>query len=208
MFIVAMTLAVIGAMGIYALNLTSMEVRTAGFVRQQVQTQYLSEYGALAAAQVVTGTGAQTYNTMMSPPATRDTGCVSLFGIPSTAKPEALACHRAGSAELAGQLGSPPFVTPWTSNATGVGRGSVGLPVQADFFVEVTDVNKSSRPAQGYGINSGGGGTCQCFFQFTVSSYGLTPTGVASAGTLAGYQSEAFEMSRARIISGPTGCGC
>jgi len=202
MFIVAMTIAVITAMGVYALNIASMEVRTAGFVRQQVQTQYLSNYGSTAASQAVTGTNAQMYDTIIMSPTLRDTACVSLYGTPTTASAQALACHRAGSAELAVEMntGGAALLTPWTSAGTSALRGSVGLPLQADFFVEVTDPNQR-QPPPGYAVNSN-----LCFIQFTASSYGLTPTGAASAGTLAGYQSEGFEMSRARILGGPVTC--
>ena len=52
MFIVAMTLAIIAAMGIYALNVAATEVKTAGYVREQTQAYYLSDYGVLASTQL------------------------------------------------------------------------------------------------------------------------------------------------------------
>ena len=49
MFVVAMTIAVLGAIGMWAIQSAALEVRMAGFGRQATQTHYLAEYGALAA---------------------------------------------------------------------------------------------------------------------------------------------------------------
>ena len=49
-FIVAMTLAVLASLGMYALASATNEVKTAGYERQSAQSHYLSEYGILGAA--------------------------------------------------------------------------------------------------------------------------------------------------------------
>lgn len=210
MFIVAMTLAVIATMGIYALKIASTEVQTAGFVRQQVQTTYLSEMGVASMAQALTN-NAQTYaSVMLQQP---DAFCYSLFGISSqaTATPQAIACHRAGSPELGAQvvpLGSPPvtLLTPVTSfnAANDATRGPVGINTAPDFFVEVTDPNQRQPPA-GYATNSS---SPVCFLEVTASSMGITPTTfTANAATdSSGFRSEGLEMARARIVFGPVQC--
>jgi hypothetical protein len=214
MFIVAMTLGVIAAMGVYALQIASTEVKTAGFVRQQLQTQYLSEFGVGAAAQALANNG-QTYASIMTGPQA-DQGCYSLFGIWSqpTATTQAKACHRAGSYELAAQvvpLGTPAtaLLSPYTSGgANDVSRGTVGLNTSPDFFVEVTDPNQR-QPPPGYATNSS---SPVCFLQVTSSAIGITPTvAVSSAadsfiGATSAYQSEGLEASRARIVFGPVRC--
>lgn len=206
-----MTLAVIATMGVYALQMASTEVKTAGFVRQQMQTQYLSMYAMTASAQALGGTNAQLYNTLMmqSP----DTGCYSLYGVPTTANSQSRACHRAGSYELAtevivGAATPPTLVAPWVStNGTDVQRGSLGTQTFPDFFVEVTDPNQR-QPPPGYATTSG-----LCFIQFTASAMGITPTIATTSGadtfsgTAAyGYLSENLAVSRGHILGGPVTC--
>jgi hypothetical protein len=214
MFIVAMTLAVIAAMGVYALNIASTEVKTAGYVRQQVQTQYLSEYGVAAAAQAL-NINPQMYATVISNQP--DTGCFSLYQISTqvTANAQAKACHRAGATELGGQvvpLGTSPATLlsdPLSYNGgSDLTRGPIGLPMFPDFFVEVTDPNPR-QPPPGYASNAS---SPVCFEQVTASAIGLTPTTLISnpgdtfVGTQAGFLSEGLEMARARIVFGPVMC--
>lgn len=194
MFIVAMTLAVIGVMGVYALNVASTEVKTAGYIREQTQVHYLSEFGVLGAAQEVTGPKAQLYRDKML--WTPDANCTSLWNIPPTAGQLPLACRRVGSVELASSWvpAVSPIVAPW-QNATGeLTRGSEGLPTAPDFYVELTDLATKNPPA-GYGSNQG-----LCFIEFTVSSVGLSQL------TPGSYTSEGLETSRARVIGGPIKC--
>jgi hypothetical protein len=218
MFIVAMTLAVIAAMGIYALQMASTEIKTAGFIRQQIQTQYLSEYGVASTTQALANNG-QLYATIMTNQP--DSGCFTLYQIwnatvaPGGGPPpaQAKACHRAGSTELGGQvvpIGTLPvqLLTPWSNNASDLTRGAVGIPTFPDFFVEVTDPNPRPPPP-GY---SQGKDATVCFLEVTASAVGLTPTtatyssGDSFSGNTAGFISEGFEMSRARVVFGPIQC--
>jgi hypothetical protein len=193
-FIVAMTLAVIAAMGVYALNSAATEVKTAGFVREQTQVHYLSEFGVLGAALDASGPKAQFYRDRMIQ--TPDTRCTSLWNIPSTAGQLPLACRRVGSTELASGWSPPvnPIVAPWQNANSEIARGSEGLPTAPDFYVEFTDPTIKTPPA-GYGTNQG-----LCFIEFTVSSVGFSQL------TLGSYTSEGLETSRARIIGGPIKC--
>lgn len=211
MFIVAMTLAVIAAMGVYALQMASTEVKTAGFIRQQVQTQYLSEYGVVAATQALT-VNPQVYATVVA--TQPDTGCFTLYQISTqpTANPQSKACHRAGSTELGAQVvavGAPAtLLSAWTGAGSDLTRGTVGLATFPDFFVEVTDPNPR-QPPPGFASNSS---RPICFEQVTASAMGLTPTQQTSSGAdtflgnTSGFLSEGFEMARARIVFGPVRC--
>jgi hypothetical protein len=198
MFIVAMTLAVIAAMGMYALNIAATEVKTAGFVREETQVHYLSEFGILAAAQEVMGPKAQFYRDQMinSP-----TICTSLAGVPATAGALPLACRVVGSTQMASQWSPPvnPLLLPWTANNSQSARGSVGLPTVPDFFVEMTDPRRRTAPA-GYDTNQG-----LCFIEFTVTAMGMSQVTGPPTSYLA-YLSEGLETSRARIIGGPVRC--
>jgi hypothetical protein len=198
MFIVAMTLAVIAAMGMYALNVAATEVKTAGYVRQQTQAYYLSQYGVLATTQEVMGPKSQMYRALAIK--TPDTNCTSLYGIPNTAGALPLACRRVGATELVkswAPAALPPsgrLIDTYASNAGEDTRGSEGIPVAADFYVELTDPTQKTPPA-GYSTEQG-----LCFIEFTVASVGLTQ---AVAGV---YATEGLQTSRARIIGGPIKC--
>jgi hypothetical protein len=209
-FIVALTMSVLAAVGMYALRASSLEIRTAGFERQATQTHYLSEYGILGATQAFGGTTAQLYLGMMmagSSSPMRDTSCSSLAAPFSVAglSPSALslACRRMGSTELsntwglpAGSMISPYVPLPNTSNV-----GSLGsAPIQGDFFVELTDPGYVNPPA-GYDLSLG-----FCFVELTTSATGLTQPYLLAANTTALYGGEGLEMSRARITGGPIRC--
>jgi hypothetical protein len=206
-FVVAMTLAVLAALGAYALNASSMEIKTAGFERQNTQTHYLSEYGVLAAMQDVSPDTAQLYlNLMISRP---DTSCTSLPGS-AFVTPNVLsrACLRMGAAELAKPWASPAPtpVVQWNSTVPGT-PGSLGLiPVDGDFYVEMTEPTQAPPPP-GFDTKLG-----LCFVQFTVTSIGITQPQVPdkTVNATALYAGEGLETSRARIIGGPVkfpGCG-
>ncbi|HEY1693514.1 MAG TPA: hypothetical protein VGG39_15205 [Polyangiaceae bacterium] len=201
MFIVAMTLAVLGSVGMYALVAAANEVRTAGNERQNTQTHYLSEYGVLGTAHEIVSSKAQFYlGLMLTQP---DTPCVSLPGVPNTAAAMTRACRRLGATEL-GQAwtGSPITIsygsnTPYTS---GVAPGSFGpVPMNGDFFVELTEPTQAQAPAR-YATD-----LHFCFIELTATSSGITqpvipgqPSGV--------YANEGIEQQRARIMAGPVQC--
>ncbi len=200
MFIVAMTLAVIAAMGMYALNVASTEVKTAGFVRESTQLYYLSEFGVLAATQEVVGGKTGMYQSLMMSPTYVDTSCPSLYGVPAGSG-LASACRVMSSVQMAttwnpaGFSPAPPtpeLILPYSSNATESTRGSYGIPLAPDFFIELTDMYQKPPPS-GYALNLN-----LKFIDFTVLSVAQTPTSVGSTLT------EGLQFSRARIVAGPT----
>jgi hypothetical protein len=205
-FIVAMTLSVLAAVGMYALRAASTELKTSGYERQNAQTHYLTEYGVLAAAQEVNASKAQLYVGLMSDTRSLDSGCISLApaltvgGVPSTATLTAKACRRMGAAELTRSwknLSNTPVLSP----TVGATPGSMGsAPINGDFFIELTDLGPTAPPA-GFDLKLG-----LCFMQMTVTSVGVT-TPIISNDT-AKFASEGLETARARIIFGPVKTGC
>jgi hypothetical protein len=203
MFIVAMTLAVLGSVGVYALAAASNEVRTSGNERQNTQTHYLAEYGVSGVTHEMVSGKAQFYlGLMLSQP---DSPCVSLPGVPTTAAPITRACRRLGSAELGNVIGlwQAPITVAYGSNyayQAGITPGSFGsIPMSGDFFVELTEPTQAQAPAR-YATD-----LHFCFINMTATSNGLTqpvvlgqPTGV--------YANEGIEVQRARIIAGPVQC--
>jgi cytosine/uracil/thiamine/allantoin permease len=203
-FIVAMTLAVLASLGLYALQSASMEVKTSGYGRQNAQSHYLSEYGTLTGANAMGGTTGQLYLAMMKNPTQRDTACVSLSGVDVNASDLSKSCRRMGSSELSSAWGTavPAVAAPTTAVA-----GSLGpYALTGDFYVEVTD---PSTGAAMWGIDTKLG---LCFQQFTLTAVGITQPDQTLLGAplapTALYGAEGLEMSRARITSGPMRQGC
>lgn len=205
-FIVAMTIAVLAAMGMYALRAASMEVRTSGYERQNAQTHYLAEYGVLGASQEVNVTKAELYVGLMMGALTRDTGCQSLapgFTVSGAVQSDrSLACRRMGAVELGNTWRNGgaqiPVLVPY--GGTPAQPGSLGsAPIFGDFFVELTDPARTSPPA-GFDLKLG-----FCFMQITVSATGITQP-IIIGGTdpnTAIFSSEGLETARARIVAGP-----
>jgi hypothetical protein len=210
MFVVAMTTAVLASVGVFALAAAATEVRMSGNERQNTQTHYLAEYGVLAGARQMTTTVADLYVKMMVA-GNSDSPCASLPNVPPTAGASTLMCRRLGSSELStlggGGWAVPPVVA-YAGNApyaAGVAPGSLGAtPMNGDFFVELTELNKAPPPA-GYKLDDH-----VCFKQMTVMASGITqplyPT-LANA-TTATFGGEGLETQRARLIVGPVTVAC
>jgi len=202
MFIVAMILAVLASVGIYALAAASLEIKSSGNERQNTQTHYLAEYGVLGASYVMTATRAQFYlGLMLSNP---DYPCVSLPGVAQTADIMQRACRRMGLAEISAGWQSPATVLYSGSAPYSASPGSLGpTPMTADFFVELTAPTVASAPPN-YALD-----LHFCFIQMTATAVGLTQPlypwmqSADQTGTFAG---EGMEMQRARFVAGPVQC--
>jgi hypothetical protein len=206
-FIVAMTLAVLASLGLYALQAASTEVKTSGYSRQGAQSHYLSEYGTLTGVNAMGGTTGQLYLGLMTAPTTWDTQCTSLTGVPVSASNHTKMCRRMGSAELGKSWGTsvPPIVAAQPTKA-----GSLGpYAWTGDFYVEITDASLGPPPwgmAQGMNL---------CFQAFTLFAVGITQPDQSMLATqgivlspTAFYGSEGLELSQARITAGPMQSGC
>jgi hypothetical protein len=201
LFIVAMTLAVLASLGIYALAATQNEVRTSGNERQNTQTHYLAEYGVLGAVHEISATKAQLlFQVMMSKP---DYPCVALPSVPATAGIQTRACRRMGAPELGSAWTGATITDPYGGTVAftpNMNPGSLGpTPMNGNFFIELTDPMQRSAPTQ-YALNLN-----MCFIQLTVTSTGITQP-VFPGNPTAAFGAEGLEMERARIVAGPIQC--
>jgi hypothetical protein len=205
MFIVAMTLAVLASVGVYALAAAAIEVKTSGNERQNTQTHYLSQYGILGVAREMTGSYARFTIGRMKSTTYQDTNCVSLQAVPSTAPPATMACVRMGSQELGAawtmpvvnqQYGGTSPAQPYTAK---VAPGTFGsAPMNGDFFVELTEPMMLSAPSR-YSSNTGA-----CFAQITATSIGFTqPVFPGGTNMTSQFGGEGVETQRARLVAGP-----
>ena len=202
MFVVAMTLAVLGSVGVYALAAASNEVRTSGNERQNTQTHYLSEYGVIGITHEMVASKAQFYLGLMLSNAGHPVRVACPASRPRRARSRARAA--ASGRSSSGSPGSP-VRSPSPTRATrptrrASRRESFGpVPMNGDFFVELTEPTQAQAPAR-YSTD-----LHFCFIEMTATSNGITqpvvpgqPTGV--------YANEGIEMQRARIMAGPVQC--
>jgi hypothetical protein len=203
-FIVAMTLAVLASLGLYALSAASNEIRTSGYERQNTETQYLSEYAILGATQKLgpvemkntyddsrKGAGAtNVYNAASLP----NHGCYALSGVgASTLYASTQYCKRIQDSQYAAGWANPPVVA---STLTAPGSFGAAL-VYTDFSVEITDLRKGKQPP---------GNEAGCSIDFTATGVGRVFPGGA-AHTWVEYGGVAVALSRAQIsVSGINPC--
>jgi hypothetical protein len=201
MFLVAMTIAVLASVGIYALSAASLELRTSGNERQNTQTHYLAEYGVIGTMHELTATKAQFYMGLML---TNPDTCLSLPGV---AGKDSLttACRRIPDNELGQQWTAGALITvaysaaPLTPGVTPL--GSFGAtPMAGHFFVELTDPVELSPPSR-YATD-----LHFCFIQLTATSTGITQPYQLLTDPVAKFSGEGLEMQRARIVAGPVQC--
>jgi hypothetical protein len=205
LFIVAMTLAVLASVGIYALAAAASEVKTSGYERQNTQTHYLAQYGIVGAAHELTATKAQWYlGAMLAQP---DVCPLSLPGVTTSTNIMVRACRRIGKDEMGSAwLSSTPVTLAYGGAAPLLPNtmpGSFGtIPMTGDFFVELTEPTQASAPSR-YGLD-----LHFCFIDLTATASGITRPIFASATdtATAGFAGEGLEVQRARFVAGPIQC--
>ena len=207
MLIIAMTLAVLAALGLYALKAASTEVKTSGYARQNAQSQSMAEYGVLVSTQSMGGTLGSMQVAAAISIATQDTMCLSLVGIDMLNSGfRSQACRRVGSAELQTTIWKTGGVKPTEPYQPGAKTGSLGpFAIAGDYFVEITD------PACAYQAPGYSGGNFW-FTDTTLTAFGRTePDRVVLALTaLQTIADMNVNLSRAHILAGPfpnTQCG-
>ena len=216
MFVVAMTIAVLSAIGAWALQSAALEVRMAGYERQSMQTHYLAEYGVLAAMQDLNATQLMA---ILQAPATGGNDCVAVpcitggttFGcIPALAicpipKIDQTCAKWTSSSQIASTTNFSAVGWSSTTNPLDVqtGSGTSAVPgslgqtsTVGNFAVEVTDV--SSGPARA-------GFSSMHFYWAIVSAYGQTnqPSDPHAATPINQLLSQGNETLRTRIQVGP-----
>ena len=202
-FVVAMTLAVLGSLGLYALNSASSEIKASGHERQAAQTQYLAEYGAIGASQFVTQNNAALFlSQMRDTTGKNDRFCLSLADVPATAPQDALACRRLGRDDMALSW-ARPALNPSSLALVGTNAGSLGVSaLEGDFYVELTDPALGPSPPN---MQIAGAATPLCFVTFNATAIGLTRPN-AYSNALAKLAGQGVEQTRARITAGPIPC--
>lgn len=197
LFVVAMTLALLGAIGAYAMSGATSEIRTSGYARQAAQSHYVSELGTLAMVDAFSPLNASYFDAqMLLAPATAQCKSSLPSATPTTTPTVAQRCAKVpqeyfstawktGSATVTGS--STPF-KPSSLSPT----GSTALTPR--FTSEITDpITGGFQP--GFDVNNG-----KCFRRYTITTYGQ----LSNAGETL---TLSREIGRARVTAGPFDCG-
>ena len=205
-FIVAMTIAVLVSLGIFALVSASTEIKSAGYERQAMQTHYLAEFGMVAAAQKVGPDYAQAVEAQMRTTSDYNGSylrhhCISLEAVPTTADAPSRECKILRSSDLTQGWG---LATPLRPSSLTV-PGSLGaVALNGDFSVEISDP-VFGQPVAGM-ANIGQGQQSMCPVTFTVAAYGIVTPNNAGSNLTQLYGSASAEEGRGRLTGGPIVC--
>jgi hypothetical protein len=195
MFIVAMTIAVLASVGIYALAAASTEVRMSGNERQNTQTHYLAEYGIIGTSQLLAAGLQDSFNARLKANAPSQELCVALANVPTTAPKYDRVCQHIEPQDAAKFWNGTAFDT-YAGNvpyASKVDPGSFGTTtMQGDFYVELTEPQDVGSTNYSSGM---------CAIMLTATSYGRTRPfypSVANSDT-AQYGGMGVEVQRAHL---------
>lgn len=175
MFIVAVTLGILAAMGVYGMSSTSIDIRAAGHFREAAQAQSAAEHALMLSADSFTpGTAAEIVKAMMSGRTTagtdiQATNCKTANTYNATTNPEYRGAQACLSWSIDEMQRISKGVNPWTldgtTNTTFTPQ-SFG-PVTNKAFVRVEVTNPVDiPPPPGTGLNDR-----FTFTQVTVTTY-------------------------------------
>jgi|GEM_PF-1678148 len=216
MFIVAVTLALLAAMGIYGLSATAVDVRSAGYLRQSAQAQAAAEHALMLTADSFTpGTSAEIVRAMQSGRTAggtdiQTTSCKTAnpFNITNNAEHRAaqacLSWSMAEMARISDQVNkwqdgtSGAFFEPSNSNtfSTFSPQSFGDVPQRPFIRVEVTNP-VDIPPPPGTGLNDR-----YTFTQVTVTTF-VDMKNANDQSTAATVPAESVAQGRGRMTVGP-----
>lgn len=212
MFIVAVTLALLAAMGVYGLTSTQNDVRAAGHFRQAAQSQHVAEAAGMAVAETFTpGTTPKLIQDMRDPLRSSNVStrpCKSANApTGNVATRDSEACLSFGEAELASISKSTnkfqPTANPWLSCGGGpdtcpfFDKRSFGeITLRPALRVEVTNPTDSTTVPPGMQLEL-------TFTQVTVTVYVDLREDNTNTTTWLTTPPESVALARGRFTVGP-----
>jgi len=198
-FVVLLVVSLIGALGMYAVRSASLADLASGYMRQQVQTHYVSDYAVYALSADVASEPNKHAQNME-----KGKGCVGFE------KVTAPTCARYSYADLQGVVkgtsksGDHKILEASTANAAG-SLSQPGVNLEGDMKIEMTDKHPAWPPVQGNQVNTVGGGSLLGYVMVTISAEGMVRPKQATSGTwdTASATAAGTELSRANVIMGP-----
>lgn len=199
MFIVAITLGILAAMGVYGLSSTSIDIRSAGHLREGAQAQSAAEHALMLTADSFTpGTAGEIVKAMQSGQSAgtdiQATKCTTSNPFNATTNPEYRAAQACLSWNVVEMQKISKSVNAWTldgtTNSTFSPDSFGPVPNQAFLRVEITNP-VDIPPPPGTGLNDR-----YTFTQLTVTTFvDMKPSLGVPAQTMA--------SGRGRITVGP-----
>lgn len=194
-FVVVLAITMLTAVGLFAAHAATLVDQAAGYARMARQTQYLSEYGTLAAAAELGSGSAEPYFRQMLAGAN---ACRANASGTTLGKP----CYKMFYSDLNARTNQPLI-----SDQSGDHPGFVGFTddgendgVIGDFVVELTDPGPTGAPVAGTDL--GGTGLTFRYVKVTATTTAhMRPPGAVctnSISTLSGQQA-----LRAHLVIGP-----
>jgi Tfp pilus assembly protein PilX len=206
MFIVAVTLGLLAAMGVYGLSATAVDVRSAGHLREAAQAQSAAEHALMLTADTFTpGTTGELIKAMQAGQTgagvdIQATKCSTANPFNTTTNAEYRAAQACLSWSVQEMERIARNVNPWTldgtTNSTFTPQ-SYGLSVNKPFVrVEVTNP-VDIPPPPGTGLNDR-----FTFTQVTVTTF-VDMKNAADVATAATMAAESISQGRGRLTVGP-----
>jgi len=203
LFIVAMTLGLLAAMGVYGLSATAFDVRSAGHLREAVQAQSAAEHAIMLTAESFTpGTAGEIVRAMQSGKGTttdiQSTKCRTANSFDSQTNTQYRAAQACLSWSEAEMMNIAKSINPWIpgSDKSTFSTESFGQVPQRPYLrIEITNP-VDIPPPPGMSLNDR-----YTFTQLTVTTFvDMKSAGVDTAATTAASSSV---QARGRITVGP-----
>ncbi len=195
-FIVVMVIALLTGIGIYAARSASLVDVAAGYNRQALQAQHVSEFGALLAI-AEAGTPAISEYIRLGTAGSSQCRMNRNISASVNAHPFCFKLHRA---ELESRLVNTDLFEPPSDG----NPGSLGMhaDLQGNFAVELTDIGPAGAPVQG--TEQGGLSQGFTYYQVALTSIGqVVPSSNLAACTEKAASLAGQQMMRAHVVVGP-----
>ena len=205
-FIVVMVIALLTGIGIFAARSASLVDSAAGYERQMLQTEYVTQYGTLAAVTELGSGSAKAYVDQMSK---GEDDCRAVAKLPPAADGTKAPCYKLFMSELRARVdqnttGSVSTLFEAATKKDGeTAPGSLGsTPLDGNFVVEMTDPGPVEKPIAGE--SAGGAPRFLNYLKVTLSGYGQVRSAtVDNACDEGSATTAAVQAVRAHALIGP-----
>jgi hypothetical protein len=211
MFIVAVTLGLLAAMGVYGLSATAYDVRAAGHAREATQAQHAAEEGVIMTAETLQpGTAGEIVRAMQADKASalRKSACKTAKPLSSDATQAAEA--RAAEAcfilspkemEKLSPIKSPAWEPPFRAKTSSTPGAFGEVDLYPFVRVELTNPIDWATPA-GYGVGAPNAPS-PIFTQVRATVFVELKPGTDATDALEKHPAELVATGRGRLIVGP-----
>ncbi|MCU0690411.1 MAG: hypothetical protein MUF54_03330 [Polyangiaceae bacterium] len=193
-FVVMLVLTVLAGVGMFAAHAAGLNQRLSGYARQATQSEYVADYGTIAAIDELS---AGTANDYMQLVLAGEESCRANQYI--TSAPPNLPCYRITKTDITKRMASEPNAAEAMFDPSGGSLSAAALPVGADFAVELTDPGPAGRPVAG--MDQSGVGPRFRYMQVTFSGVGQVRPQDGSDNMVA--KMSAVRANRAVVQVGP-----